>query len=44
MYPEVRGERILRIFSLRALSRAVGLVLLSCISEVAGTPTIMWFV
>ena len=44
MYPEFGGSRILRIFSLRTLAEAVGVLLLSCISEVAGTPTIMRFV
>lgn len=44
MYAEFRGSSILRISSLRTLSQAVGLVLLICISEVAGIPTIMWFV
>jgi len=44
MYREFRGSRILRIFALRTLSQKVGLVLLSCVSAVAATPTIMRFV
>ena len=43
MYPEFGGSKILRIFALRTLPRAVGLVLLSFISAVAGTPIIMRF-